>query len=77
MPESLYARHLWSPAQIRALAELAELHPGEPMSTDTFANPGRGGLMSVRAGDAGYVLSEDGRIIDAADGELIDAAVAV
>lgn len=60
----------WTPAQLEALVDLVELHPGEPMGTDSFANPGSNGMVRIDVDEEIYVIHEDGRVIDSAGVEI-------
>lgn len=57
-------------AQIRALHRLALTRPGDEITLDPLAGPGKRGPMIVRAGDELLIVREDGLTHDA-DGELL------
>lgn len=57
-------------AQIRALHRLALTHPGDEITLDPLANPGKRGPFAVGVGEELVVLREDGLVHDS-DGELL------
>lgn len=60
---SLNRGTLLSTAQIAALANLAELHPGEPIRLDSLASAGQQGPVALTVEEATYVAHVDGRLI--------------
>lgn len=60
---SLNCGTLLSTAQIAALADLAELHPGEPIRLDSLASVGEQGPVALTVEDATFVAHDDGRLI--------------
>lgn len=63
---------LWTAEQLRSLADLAALHAGEPALLDSFAGPGRHGVVVASFGDTTYAIGEDGYTIDHATGEAVE-----
>ncbi len=66
---------VWTTAQIKAFADLADLHPGEPLGADSMANAGESGVILIWVADEPlYLLMVNGTIIDYEGGE-VDAGV--
>lgn len=54
----------WHPAQIKALADLSELHPGEDLRLDHCGNRGDFGMVIVFTDESSYVITEKGELRD-------------
>ncbi len=66
-----YAPTVLQPAQVRALYDLSELHPGEPMRLDSMANPGSHGLALAWIGEQEFAIHENGETVHTTTGAVI------